>query len=177
MSNRAVFIDRDGTVNVEIATYVRSPEELVVFPHAAEALKPLIHHNIPIIIVSNQAGIAKGLMTNDDLLAIEDKLRQTLLAGGIMLTGAYYCRHTDEANCACRKPKGGLLKMAAQEHMIGDSWRDMAAGRDAGVQTVFVPTGINPEEQRRRMGNMADYQSANLSDAVRWICGRLENEI
>lgn len=177
-------MDRDGTVNTENPGYVRSAAELHVFPHAAEALKPLAERGIPIVITSNQAGVGKGLMTGADLAAIDEKLHRTLEAGGVKLAASYYCRHTDQMNCACRKPKGGLILMAAEElgldrsksFMIGDSWRDMAAGRAAGVRTVFVPTGINPEEQRARLEGCADYEAADLFDAVRWICERIDDE-
>lgn len=179
-----MFIDRDGTVNREISTYVRSPEQLEVFPHAAEALRPLSLRSIPIFIASNQAGVGKGFMSEDDLMAIERRLRDALREGGVDIEAGYYCRHTDEMNCDCRKPKGGLLRMAATEHgldlarsfMIGDSWRDMAAGKSAGVRTVFVPTGINPEEQRERLDGRADYEAADLFDAVRWICEQMDEE-
>ena len=180
----AVFIDRDGTVNRELSSYVRSPAQLEIFPYSADALKPLAERDIPVIIVSNQAGVGKGLMTEEDLLAIEARLRAALGAAGVTIHAAYYCRHTDAMCCPCRKPKGGLLRLAAKElhidlansYMIGDSWRDMAAGRDAGVTTVFVPTGINPEEQARRAGNMADYRAASLADAVSWICHKRDRE-
>lgn len=181
---RAVFIDRDGTVNREISTYVRTPEQLEVFPHAAEALRPLSLRGIPIFIASNQAGVGKGLMSDADLQAIERKLRGILREGGVEIAGGYYCRHTDDMNCECRKPKGGLLRIAAADHgldlaksfMVGDSWRDMAAGKSAGVRTVFVPTGIDPEQQRARLDSRADYEAADLFDAVRWICEQLDEE-
>jgi histidinol-phosphate phosphatase family protein len=181
---RAVFIDRDGVLNVELATYVRSPEQLQMFPDAPRDLLPLALRGIPLIIISNQAGVGKGLMSADDLRAIDGKLREFLSAGGVDLTDACYCTHTDEMACDCRKPLPGMILRASEKHgidrassfMIGDSWRDMACGKAAGVRTVFVPTGINPGEQLRRIAGDADYESTGLADAVRWICEKLDEE-
>lgn len=181
---RAVFLDRDGTLNREIASYVRSPEELDVFPWAGRALAPLVRRGVPLFLASNQAGVGKGLMTLGDLQAVDAKLREELERQGVRLEQSYYCTHTDEQGCDCRKPKGGLLLRAAREHgldlsrsfMVGDSWRDMAAGRAAGARTVFVPTGIDPRGQLSRVGDLADYRASDLEDAVRWICERMDEE-
>ena len=178
----AVFIDRDGTVNKERSTYVRSVDELEIFADAALALKPLAERTIPLIMVSNQAGLGKGLFTDEALQAIEDAIQSELQKEGVSLTAAYYCRHTAEMNCACRKPKGGLILQAAQDlgldlsvsFMVGDNARDMAAGRAAGVKTVFVPTGLHPEVERAKLGDITDYQASDLADAVRWILQQLD---
>ncbi|MCC6483905.1 MAG: HAD family hydrolase [Armatimonadetes bacterium] len=180
----AVFLDRDGTLNVERASYVRTVEELEMLPGAARALKPLAQRKVPLVIISNQAGVGKGLMAEADLQAIEAAVRKELAAEGVHLTAAYYCRHTDEMACECRKPKPGLITAAARElnidvdcsFMVGDNWRDMAAGRGAGARTVFLPTGLHPKEQRERTADMADYFAEDLTDAVRWICEQMDQD-
>lgn len=177
-------MDRDGVLNVELPTYVRSADQLQLFPEAPGALAPLAERSIPLILISNQAGVGKGLMSREDLDAIEQKLRGFLSANGIALEAAYYCTHTDQMACDCRKPLPGMILRAAREHgidlsssfMVGDSWRDMACGRAAGVRTVFVPTGINPRAQVSRIGDTADYLADSLADAVRWICQRLDED-
>ncbi len=181
---RAVFLDRDGTLNREIRSYVRRPEELEVFPWAGRALAKLAEKGIPLFLASNQAGVGKGLMSSADLDAVDARLRRELAGQGVSLAASYYCPHTDEDACDCRKPKPGLLLRGASEHgldlsrsfMVGDSWRDMAAGRAAGARTVFVPTGLEPEVQRSRVGDLADYCAEDLEDAVRWICERMDEE-
>ena len=178
----AVFLDRDGTLNRELAGYVRGPEELQVFPCAGRALALLVQRGVPLFLASNQAGVGKGLMTQADLDAVDARLRQELERQGVRLEQSYYCTHTEEQGCDCRKPKPGLLLRAARDHgldlsrsfMVGDSWRDMAAGRAAGARTVFVPTGIDPAGQSGRVGDLADYLASDLEDAVRWICERMD---
>lgn len=181
-SRRAVFLDRDGTLNRELSGYVRSLDELEMLPGVAQALKPLAARGLPLVLISNQAGVAKGLIAEKDLGAIEKAVREELGREGVTLTAAYYCRHTDEMNCECRKPKGGLIVQAAKDlnidaersFMVGDNWRDMAAGRAAGARTVFLPTGLHPGKQRERSEGLADYFALDLADGVRWICEQID---
>lgn len=181
---RAVFLDRDGTLNIQLPSYVLNPGELDVFPYAGPALKPLAERGIPLVLISNQAGVAKGLMSQQDLEDVERKLKAALESEGVTLAGAYYCLHTDEMRCRCRKPKPGLFLQAAEEmsldlersFMVGDAARDMQAGRAAGLTTVFVPTGLDPEGETAKLGDAADYVAADLADAVQWICRRIDEE-
>jgi D-glycero-D-manno-heptose 1,7-bisphosphate phosphatase len=177
---RAVFLDRDGTV-VEERGYVSTPEMLVLLPGAARAIADLQAHGWKVFIASNQASVAKGLITEDDLAGIHLRLMALLSAEGAALDGVYYCPHHPEGTvsgyameCDCRKPRPGLLERAASEHgldlsecvMIGDSARDVEAGRAAGTATVLVRSGHDRESAS------ADHVAEDLAAAVRWVLSR-----
>lgn len=177
---KAVFLDRDGTV-VEERGYVTTPEMLVLLPGAARAIAEFRERGWKVFIASNQAGVAKGLITEDELAEINLRMMALLAEEGAALDGIYYCPHHPEGTaagyaveCDCRKPRPGLLERAASEHgldlsecvMIGDSARDVEAGRAAGTATVLVRTGHDRESAS------ADHVADNLAAAVRWVLGR-----
>lgn len=140
----AVFLDRDGTLNRPAAPgeYVRTPDELELIPGAAHAVGLLRRAGYLCVVVSNQRGVALGLMTEDDLAAVDARLHE--LGGG--LDASYYCTHSIGSGCGCRKPEHGLLLRAAEElgidlrasWMVGDSHADEQAGRAAGCRTLRV---------------------------------------
>ena len=141
---KAAFLDRDGVLNHRIPgdTYVTTPDELEILPHVAEAAQRLRAAGYLLVVVTNQRGVARGLVSADDLEAIHEKLRGHFHAAGAPLAAIYVCPHErDEVGCACRKPKPGLLLRAAEELdldlsaslLIGDSPSDLAAARAAGV--------------------------------------------
>lgn len=157
---RAVFLDRDGTLN-RMVHYpdhglVDSPflpRQLALAPHAAEALRRLRRKGFLLVLVSNQPGMAKGHMTRRSFEGIERAFDARLAAGGARLDAKYYCLHHPQARvaalrrrCACRKPGDGMLRQAAREHgidlarsyMIGDGVVDVQAGRKAGCRTIFI---------------------------------------
>ncbi len=151
----AVFLDRDGTIVEEIG-YVTTPDELRLLPGASSAIARFNSAGLPVFVVSNQGGIAKGLLDERELESIHLRLVALLGAEGARLDGIYFCPHHPEGSrieyavdCACRKPSPGLLEQAAREHgvdleksvTIGDSLRDLQAGRAAGTKTVLVRTG------------------------------------
>ena len=150
----AVFLDRDGVV-VEDVGFLRSRAQLSVLPGTARALRMLQDH-FYIIVVTNQSGIARGLLGEDDLLAIHSELVPHLAAEGALLDALYYCLHLPEATvpayrleCDCRKPKPGMLFRAEYEwgidmntsFMVGDMPRDIEAGCAAGVKGVLLGSG------------------------------------
>lgn len=157
---RAVFLDRDGTLN-RLVYYpdhgvVDSPflpSQLSLLPGAAKAMSRLRKKGFLLILVSNQPGVAKGNMGRKDFVAIDAKLDRLLARQGTSLDAKYYCPHHPNAKlarfrkrCACRKPKSGMLLQAAREHgidlrrsyMVGDGINDIKAGRKAGCRTVFI---------------------------------------
>lgn len=148
MSKRVIFIDRDGVINRKMpeGDYVKSWSEFEFLPGAIEALGLLAKAGYAIFVVTNQRGIARGLMTEADLADIHFKMAQELERRGVRLAGIYYCPHDYEDNCDCRKPKPGLLLRAAREHnlnladaiLIGDSEKDIQAGSAAGCKTILV---------------------------------------
>lgn len=143
----AAFLDRDGVLNHRIPgdTYVTRPEELRVLPHAAEGVRELARRGYLTVVVTNQRGVGRGLMSLADLEAVHARLRAELAAGGARLDGIYACPHDRDAGCECRKPRPGLLLRAARELgidlarslLVGDSERDLEAGRAAGVPLLF----------------------------------------
>jgi D-glycero-D-manno-heptose 1,7-bisphosphate phosphatase len=173
---RAVFLDRDGVLNYNRSDYVKSAAEWVAIPGAAEAVAALNRMGWTVIVVSNQAGLGRGLFDRAALDAITAKLRAALEAAGGAVDAIYYCPHTPGDGCDCRKPEPGLVLQAAREHgldltrsfFVGDSASDIECGRAAGVQTVLVETGL--AEQRPDPATVhPDHAARDLGDAVAWI--------
>jgi histidinol-phosphate phosphatase family protein len=154
----AVFLDRDGVINVDHD--VRLPQDMALIAGAAQGVRRLNGLGIPCFIVTNQPGIAKGFFTVDDLVAVHNRLQQLLKQEGAHVDEIYYCPHHPEkgfkgevaalkVDCGCRKPKPGMLIAAAEKHglrlercvMIGDRTVDIEAGRRAGCATILVRTG------------------------------------
>jgi D-glycero-D-manno-heptose 1,7-bisphosphate phosphatase len=153
---KAIFLDRDGTVIVEKG-YVTTPDDVELLPGAAEAIRGFKAAGWAVFVVTNQGCVAKGMITEDELADIHLRMMTMLGAEGALIDGIYCCPHHPEGSvsdyaidCDCRKPKPGLLEKAASEHgldlsisvMVGDTRRDLEAGRAAGVKlTVLVLTG------------------------------------
>ncbi|MEU2869664.1 HAD-IIIA family hydrolase [Streptomyces olivoreticuli] len=164
----AFFLDRDGTLNVKPppGEYVVSPAELTLLPGAAAAVRRINESERPAILVTNQRGVARGIMSEGDLAAVQRRLAELLRAEGAFLDACYSCVH-DEGGCDCRKPRPGLLTRAAADFpglalpdavMIGDAETDVLAGRAAGTATVRLAA-----EAR---GSAADLVAADLWTAV-----------
>ena len=177
MSGRqAVFLDRDGVLNYNRSDYVKSAEEWVAIPGAAEAVATLKRAGWTVVIISNQSGLGRGRFDQAALDAITAQLRAALAAAGGAVDAIYYCPHTPSDGCDCRKPAPGLVLRAARDHAIdlagsyfvGDSAGDIECGRAVGVRTVLVETGL--AEQRPDPAVVRpDYVARDLGDAVAWI--------
>jgi len=147
-SKKVIFLDRDGVINKKPskADYIKNWDEFEFLPGAMEALKLLTQNGYEIYIISNQAGIARGMMTKDDLKEIHEKMKKELENHGAKISGIYYCPHGWDEGCECRKPKPGMFFQAAREHhidltktiFIGDDERDLQAGNAAGCKTILV---------------------------------------
>lgn len=143
-----VAIDRDGTL-IEDVHYLQKPEQIKIIPGAIEAIKKLNEIGCGIVVVSNQSGIGRGYFTLEDVLKVHHHLIRLLEEQNAFLNGIYFCPHAPEDNCACRKPKDGLIRTAASdwkfspEHcvVIGDKLCDMELGRGVGAKTIMVRTG------------------------------------
>jgi D-glycero-D-manno-heptose 1,7-bisphosphate phosphatase len=175
-------LDRDGTI-VEDVGYMNSPDQIQFIPGSIEAIKMLNEAGFKVVVISNQAGVARGLVTEDMLQTIDKTLHKWILNGGAHLDGIYYCPHHPEHGvypykqvCECRKPHPGLIKRAhrdldidlSQSYMIGDKATDVEAGKSAGTKTVFVTSGRGKEENRKLKGK-PNHISENLLEAVSWI--------
>ncbi len=151
MSARAIFLDRDGTVTVGVPTYDRvdSLDKVKLLPKSIEALKIISSLDYLVFFVTNQAGIAEGLIDWPEFNRINNKTISLISPSGIKIAKTYVCPHSDQDNCDCRKPKPKLLIDAAKDYdldlanswMIGDRPSDVMAGVNAGVNTILVLSG------------------------------------
>ena len=182
MSRRAVFLDKDGTLVVDVP-YNVDPELIRLAPGAPEGLPALHAAGYALIVISNQSGVARGLFAEEALTAVEARLRALLSELGVPLTGFYACPHHPEGEvadyavrCDCRKPEPGLVTRAAAEHradlarswFVGDILDDVEAGRRAGCRTVLIDNG-NETEWRLSPDRQPHHVAADLAEAARII--------
>jgi len=172
--NKAAFLDRDGVINQKAPTedeYITRWEELQILPGVVEAITLLNRASFRVIVVSNQRCVAKGLLTAGDLDSIHQRMCSELGALGAQVDGVYYCPHEEQPPCNCRKPEPGMLFAAAGDHqldlnsswMIGDSEKDVEAGRRAGCRTARI-SRIGLREKGK-----SDVLARSLLDATRQI--------
>lgn len=144
--NSAVFLDRDGVINRKAieGEYITSWQEMELLPGVAESIASLNRAGFCVIVVTNQRCVARGLISEADLQAMHQQMRDVLARDGAGIDAIYYCPHDLEPQCECRKPAPGLLLEAAKSHgvdlasswMIGDSDSDIEAGKSAGCRTI-----------------------------------------
>ena len=188
---RAVFFDRDGTLNEEIG-HVRNAEDFRVYSFAAQAVRLVNEAGLRAIVVTNQSGIGRGLIPESLVRRVNRRLTRRIAAGGGRLDAIYYCPHHPEASverfravCECRKPATGLLEAAVREFgvdlarsfMIGDRFVDILAGRRAGARSILVLTGVGKTELEDEKTNgitQPDHVAENAYKAVRWILANLQ---
>jgi len=167
---KAVFLDRDGVINQKAPKedeYVTRWEEMKILPGVPEAVAQLNRLGFQVFIVTNQRSIAKGLIKRAELESLHRRLCEYLAQEGARIDGVYYCPHELEPPCGCRKPEPGMLFEAARAHsidlasswMIGDSEKDIEAGRRAGCRTVRVIA------DKRSTNSSADVVASSLLDA------------
>jgi D-glycero-D-manno-heptose 1,7-bisphosphate phosphatase len=146
-----IFIDRDGVINCRRPDdYVLDFSQFIFVPGIRAALKQLSTLGLPIIVISNQAAVGKGLLDAAGLEEVTSRMKQVLSDDGAALAGAYYCPHRTDENCACRKPKPELLHKAAEDFnidlsrsiFIGDSETDVIAARAAGCRPILFGAGL-----------------------------------
>lgn len=177
---RAVFLDRDGVINADRDDYVKNVDELRIYEFAPTAIRKLNDAGRSVFIISNQQGVAKGIIAEDDLLAIQREISRRVEDAGGRIAGFYYCKHLASDGCACRKPQPGLILAAAKEHgielsesvMVGDSERDIAAGRAAGCKTILVLTGKLTRADAEHISCKPDMVADTLAEAVESIVAR-----
>lgn len=158
MSERIIFLDRDGTINRRPAPrqYLRSPAEIEYLPRVKENLKKLAEADFHFIVVTNQAGIGLGLVTLEEVETVNRAMNNDLESAGIPVIGWYICPHREEDKCLCRKPKSGLMLSAAKDlglaipecWNVGDSPRDILMGISAGcTRNILVRSGYDPRSE------------------------------
>jgi len=186
---RAVFLDRDGTLNEEMG-YVNHVSRLRMLPGAAEAVRLLNSAGWAAVVVSNQSGVGRGYFPERVLTEVEEAMVNDLAAGGARLDALYYCLHHPEAKlaayrrrCECRKPQPGLIRRAAQEldldlarsWLIGDRLLDIETAHGAGVRGVLVLTGYGRGEHEHLLPASTvqpDHVAEDVLEAVRWLLGQ-----
>ncbi|MEW5953092.1 MAG: HAD family hydrolase [Bacillota bacterium] len=150
---KAVFLDRDGVINRNLADdYVRDEQQFELLPGVVEAMGLLLGAGLCPVVVSNQAGVGKGLMNREQLARVDAYMKKKLGPGRLLKS--YYCTHAPGDGCLCRKPEPGLLLRAseelgidpAQSYLVGDSITDLQAGKKTGCQTILVLTGLGWEQ-------------------------------
>ncbi len=178
MQGKAVFLDRDGTI-IKDKVYLRNPEGVEILPGAGEAIGMLNSLGLPVIVVTNQSGIARGYLSEERLGMIHERLEYLLREDGARLDAIYYCPHHPEGiipeykrDCTCRKPSPGMLEMAAKSfslklaecYMVGDKDIDMETIHRVGGKGILLGYNKNLES-----GVAVEYVARDLKDAVRWI--------
>ncbi len=174
-AKKAIFLDRDGTI-CEDVNYLSRPDELKIFPFAAEAVRLLNENNFLVILITNQSGIARGYFDENALHEIHEKLISELAEQNAKLDAVYFCPHNSDDNCACRKPKTGMLEQATKDFSIdlGNSWIigdkviDIETGFNAGTKTALVLTGYGRKDIEKSKRN-PDIVAENLFETVKRI--------
>lgn len=173
----AIFLDRDGVIIENRPNYVRSWEDVAIFPQAVSALVRIRPSPYKIIIVTNQSAVGRGILSYQDAEAISHRLIGELERAGCRIDGLFMCPHAPETQCACRKPQPGLILQAAEtlsvdlsrSWMIGDAWSDLLAGHNAGIhQYILVRTGRGQEQSLlpKPLGLESAHIVGNLAQAL-----------
>jgi D-glycero-D-manno-heptose 1,7-bisphosphate phosphatase len=172
----AVFLDRDDTI-IRDVPYLNDPQAIIILPGVAEAIRSLNEAHLPVIMITNQSGIARGYLTEEILSTIHDRLTTLLGARGAMIDAIYYCPHHPEGtvaayrmDCACRKPAPGMLLRAALDfgldlarcYLVGDKDIDIQTIHQVGGRGVLIAPKPDPAIQ-------ADHKASDLKDAIAWI--------
>ena len=177
---QAVFLDRDGTINEEVG-YLDRIEKLKLIPGAAEAIRLINESGMKAVVITNQSGVARGILAESFVTEIHTRLAEMLRAEGALIDAFYFCPHHPTEGrveylkfCDCRKPAPGMLLRAAEEllidpnrsYMVGDTLKDIEAGARAGAQGILVRTGygeeaaaeLGPDEEPRKNGDMMPHR-------------------
>jgi D-glycero-D-manno-heptose 1,7-bisphosphate phosphatase len=180
----AVFLDRDGTI-IEDVGYLDRIERLACFPWSADAIRALNRAGLPVVVVTNQSGVARKYFAEAFVDETHRSLDARLAEGGARIDAYYYCPHHPDGklpeysrSCDCRKPGRALVDRASAElgldparsYVVGDTWRDVGLARAVGARAVLVRTGAGAiEEKRPPAGLAADAVVDNLAAAASWI--------
>ena len=144
---KVIFLDRDGIINQDSEHYVKSPAEFNLLPGSAEAIVKLTREGYRIGIATNQSGVAQGFYSEQDLLAIHEKMTNLISEAGGVINAIEYCIHLPQANCACRKPSPGMLKRLAERFacelndkicFVGDRITDVKAAQAVGLKPILI---------------------------------------
>ena len=185
----AVFLDRDGTL-IEDVGYLDSLSRMRFYPWTVDAVRMLNRAGLPVVVVTNQSGIARGLFEDAFVGDTHRAMDARFEAGGARIDAYYYCPHHPDGcvtayarRCDCRKPGRGMIDRAsadlgldpAQSFVVGDTWIDVGLGRAVGARSILVRTGVGAEQEAAPIeGTRADVVVDNLAAAVSWIFRHLK---
>ena len=175
----AVFLDRDGTICEEVG-YLNHASRLRIFPFAAAAIATLNRAGLPVIVVTNQSGVARKYFPESLVHEVHELLHTQLREQGAHLDAIYYCPHSSADHCSCRKPNPGLLQRAAREHgldlkrsfVVGDRHGDIELAHNAGSRAILVRTGYGEGELAWHAAGWPvrpNFIAATLTEAAQWI--------
>lgn len=174
---KLVILDRDGVINFDSAQFIKSPAEWKPIPGSLEAIARLNQAGYRVVVATNQSGIGRGLFDMNTLNQIHEKLHKALFTVGGRIDAIFYCPHTADSDCDCRKPKPGMFKRISETMNIdlrnipavGDSLRDLQACVAVGCTPILVRTGKG--EKTKAEGNLPEgtLEFANLDEAAKWI--------
>lgn len=174
---KLVILDRDGVINFDSAQFIKTPAEWKPIPGSLEAIARLNQAGYRVVVATNQSGIGRGLFDMDTLNAIHNKMHRELATAGGRIDAIFYCPHSNDSNCECRKPKPGLFERIATSlnadlrgvPTVGDSLRDLQAGAAVGCSPMLVLTGKGSKTQAE--GNLPEgtLEFADLATAVDYI--------
>ena len=177
---KLIILDRDGVINVDSALYIKSPAEWKPIIGSLEAIARLNQAGYRVVVATNQSGIGRGLFDMGTLNAMHEKMHKSLAAVGGKIDAIFYCPHTADDQCACRKPKPGMFERISQVYnadltgvpAIGDSLRDLQAASSVGCATLLVRTGKG--EKTEAEGNLPAGTTvyADLASAVDALLGK-----
>ena len=181
MVARAVFLDRDGTINEEVG-YLRSPSQVRLLAGAGEAVRLLKEAGWRVIIITNQSGIARGFIDDHILESIHTRLAEQLQDCGAAVDDILFCPHHPDDQCGCRKPETGLLDLARSRFdidltaswVVGDKAIDVELGKKAGCRTALVLTGYGPDQLR--IANSPDLVAQDLREAAERIVQDVQSD-
>jgi D-glycero-D-manno-heptose 1,7-bisphosphate phosphatase len=177
---KVVFLDRDGTINVDSADYIKSRSEFKFIPDSIEAIRDLTANGFTAIVITNQSALARRFVSPEELDAMHAMMCREVAAAGGKITDLFFCPHLPDEGCECRKPAPGLIDQAHRKYnidlsdsiMVGDSAKDIACGRNAGCgRTVLVKSGLGPgvEKELMKKSISVDFVAENLREAAGWI--------
>jgi len=188
MKKRAIFLDRDGTINEDVG-YPDNSGQIKIYPSSFEALAKINASGFLAVIITNQSGIGRGYLTEADLEEIHQKMKSDFARRGVHVDGVYFCPHYElsanpryRKDCACRKPKPGLARRAAKDlgidlagsYFIGDKVEDVLFGLNIGARPVLVLTGFGVESEKKleEMNIRPAHIAPDLLAAADWILGQ-----
>lgn len=172
MAQRCILLDRDGTIIFD-KHYLHDPDGVELLPGAAQGLLRMQEMGYSLAVLTNQSGVGRGYYNETSVRACNDRMAELLARHGVILDGVFFCPHTPEDGCDCRKPNSGLMEQAvqalgfdpAESYMIGDKQADMGVGQATGATTILVRTGKGAEHEELCQ-NSADHVVDDLQAAA-----------